>query len=252
MSNEDFARRFGLEGGEFYVTSPAPCPYLAGKRERKVFSYLSGGGASSTNALLTRRGFRRSQNIIYLPACEGCSACVPVRVVTSDFKMTKSRKRILTRNADLIRRIKAPRATGEQFSVLRGYLDDRHDDGGMADMTVLDYASMVEETAVDTMVVEYRLRDIDTGDERLIATALTDRLTDGLSMVYSFFEPDEAARSLGRFMILDHVSLAREFDLPYVYLGYWVEGSPKMDYKTDFQPLEKLAATGWVRMDRQT
>jgi leucyl-tRNA---protein transferase len=252
MSNEDFARRFGLEGGEFYVTAPATCPYLPGKRERKVFSYLSGAGASSTNALLTRRGFRRSQNIIYLPACEGCSACVPVRVVASDFKMSKSRKRILTRNADLIRRVKEPRATGEQFSVLRGYLDDRHDDGGMADMTVLDYASMVEETAVDTMVVEYRLRDNDTGDERLIATALTDKLTDGLSMVYSFFEPDEAARSLGRFMILDHISLAREFDLPYVYLGYWVQGSPKMDYKTDFQPLEKLAATGWVRMDRQT
>ncbi len=252
MSNEDFARRFGLEGGEFYVTAPATCPYLTGKRERKVFSYLSGAGASSTNALLTRRGFRRSQNIIYLPACEGCSACVPVRVVASDFKMSKSRKRILTRNADLIRRVKEPRATGEQFSVLRGYLDERHDDGGMADMTVLDYASMVEETAVDTMVVEYRLRDKTTGDDRLIATALTDKLTDGLSMVYSFFEPDEAARSLGRFMILDHISLAREFDLPYVYLGYWVEGSPKMDYKTDFQPLEKLAATGWVRMDRQT
>ncbi len=252
MSNEDFARRFGLEGGEFYVTAPAACPYLAGKRERKVFSYLSGAGASSTNALLTRRGFRRSQNIIYLPACEGCSACVPVRVVASDFKMSKSRKRILTRNADLIRRVKEPRATGEQFSVLRGYLDERHDDGGMADMTVLDYASMVEETAVETLVVEYRLRDTATGDERLIATALTDKLTDGLSMVYSFFEPDEAARSLGRFMILDHISLARELDLPYVYLGYWVQGSPKMDYKTDFQPLEKLAATGWVRMDRQT
>ncbi len=252
MSNEDFARRFGLEGGEFYVTSPAPCPYLKGKSERKVFSYLSGGGASSTNALLTRRGFRRSQNIIYLPACEGCNACVPVRIVTDDFKMSKSRKRILTRNADLIRRIKAPRATGEQFSVLRGYLDDRHDDGGMADMTVLDYASMVEETAVDTMIVEYRLRDAATGDERLIGVALTDRLTDGLSMVYSFFEPDEAMRSLGRFMILDHVALAGELGLPYVYLGYWVEGSPKMDYKTDFQPLEKLTTTGWVRMDRQT
>ena len=252
MSNEDFARRFGLEGGEFYVTSPAPCPYLKGKNERKVFSYLSGAGASSTNALLTRRGFRRSQNIIYLPACEGCSACVPVRVVANDFKMSKSRKRILTRNADLIRRIKAPRATGEQFSVLRGYLDARHEDGGMADMTVLDYASMVEETAVDTMIVEYRLRDHETGDERLIAAALTDRLTDGLSMVYSFFEPDEATRSLGRFMILDHICLAVELGLPYVYLGYWVEGSQKMDYKTDFQPLEKLAHKGWVRMDRQT
>lgn len=252
MSNEDFARRFGLEGGDFYITAPAPCPYLTGRKERKIFSYLGGEAASSTNALLTRRGFRRSQNIIYLPACEGCNACVPVRIVVNDFDLSKSRRRTLTRNADIIRRTRAPRATGEQFSVLRGYLDDRHGDGGMADMTVLDYSSMVEETAVDTMIIEYRLQDAETGDEHLVAAALTDRLTDGLSMVYSFFEPDEVARGLGRFMILDHVALARELDLPYVYLGYWVEGSSKMDYKTNFQPLEKLTNGGWVRMDRQT
>lgn len=252
MSNEDFAQRFGLEGGEFFITAPAPCPYIAGRQERKIFSYLGGEAASSTNALLTRRGFRRSQNIIYLPACQDCCACVPVRVVVDDFDLSKSRRRTLTKNADIIRRIRAPRATGEQFSILRGYLDIRHEDGGMADMTVLDYASMVEETSVDTMILEYRLRDAASGEERLIAAALSDRLTDGLSMVYSFFEPDEEARSLGRFMILDHVSLARELQLPYVYLGYWVEGSPKMEYKKGFQPLEKLTPAGWVRMDRET
>ena len=252
MSNEDFARRFGLEGGEFYITSPAPCPYLNGEVERKIFSYLSGDMASSTNSLLTRRGFRRSQNIIYLPACEGCSACVPVRIITDDFKVTKSRKRILMRNIDITRRITGPRASGEQFSILRAYLDARHDEGGMADMTVLDYASMVEETNVDTMVVEYRVPDPATGDDKLIAASLTDRLSDGLSMVYSFFEPDEATRSLGRFMILDHISFARELQLPYVYLGYWVNGSKKMAYKADFQPLEQLTRAGWVRMDRNT
>jgi len=252
MSNEDFARRFGLEGSEFYITAPAPCPYLKGQRERKIFSYLGGSAAPSTNALLTRRGFRRSQNIIYLPACEACSACVPVRIVVDDFKLSKSRRRTLTKNADIIRRIKSPRATGEQFSVLRGYLDSRHADGGMTDMTVLDYASMVEETAVDTMVVEYSLLEEATGAERLIAVALTDRLTDGLSMVYSFFEPEDDHRGLGNFMVLDHISLARELALPYVYLGYWVEGSAKMEYKASFQPLEKLANAGWVRMDRQT
>lgn len=253
MSNEEFARRFGLETGDFYVTAPAPCPYLPGKNERKIFSYLDGSGASSTNALLTRRGFRRSQNIIYLPACEGCSACVPVRIVVADFELSRSRKRNITRNADLIRRLAEPRATGEQFTVLRGYLDSRHGDGGMSEMTVLDYAAMVEETAVDTMIVEYRKPGLALDGEdisTLIGTALTDRLTDGLSMVYSFFEPDEAARSLGRFMIHDHVALAAELGLPYVYLGYWVEGSPKMDYKADFQPMEKLTHTGWVRMDR--
>jgi len=252
MSNEDIARRFGLDGSEFYITAPAPCPYLSGQSERKIFSYLGGAAAPATNALLTRRGFRRSQNIIYLPACETCQACVPVRVVVEDFDLSKSRRRTLTKNADLIRRLRPPRASSEQFSVLRGYLDSRHDDGGMADMTVLDYASMVEETAVDTLIIEYSLRDADTGEERLLAVALADRLTDGLSMVYSFFEPDEAHRSLGRFMILDHIALAREFELPYVYLGYWVEGSPKMEYKANFQPLEKLTHAGWVRMDRQT
>ncbi|MEX0644074.1 MAG: arginyltransferase [Parvularculaceae bacterium] len=251
MRKEDVTRRFGIEGGEFYITAPSPCPYLPGHAERKVFSYLNGASAPSMNAMLTRRGFRRSQNIIYIPACEACHACVPVRIVVEDFELSRSRKRVLSRNADIIRRIKAPRATSEQYSVLRGYLDARHDDGGMADMTVLDYASMIEETAVDTMLIEYSLREED-GEERLVACALSDKLTDGVSMVYSFFEPDEAGRSLGQFMILDHIALAREYSLPYVYLGYWVEGSEKMDYKQRFQPLEKLTASGWVRMDRET
>ncbi|MEQ1930274.1 MAG: arginyltransferase [Parvularculaceae bacterium] len=251
MRNEDIARRLGLETGDFFITAPAPCPYLAGRTERKVFSYLSGPAAPSLNAILTRRGFRRSQNIIYVPACDACQACVPVRIVVDDFKLTRSRKRTLGANADLSRRMKPAQATSEQFSVLRGYLDARHEDGGMADMNVLDYASMVEETSVHTMILEYAARDAHD-EERLVACALSDRLTDGLSMVYSFFEPDEEARSLGRFMILDHVALARDLGLPYVYLGYWVDGSPKMDYKASFQPLEKLTATGWVRMDRST
>lgn len=252
MSNEEFARRFGLEGGDFYITAPGPCPYLNGRRERKIFSFLGGEAASATNALLTRRGFRRSQNIIYLPACDACSACVPVRIVADDFKLTKSRRRTLTKNAEIVRRIKGPQATGEQFSVLRGYLDSRHADGGMADMTVLDYASMVEETSVDTLVIEYSLLNEASGEERLIAAALSDRLTDGLSMVYSFFEPEEADRGLGKFMILDHIALAQEWSLPYVYLGYWVDGSRKMAYKAEFQPMEKLTQKGWVRMDRET
>lgn len=251
MRNEDIARRLGLETGDFYITAPAPCPYLSGKTERKVFSYLHGPTAPSLNAMLTRRGFRRSQNIIYVPACEGCQACVPVRIVVRDFDLSRSRRRTLSKNADLLRRLRAPRATGAQYSLLRGYLDMRHAEGGMADMTVLDYASMVEETSVNTMMVEYSLRER-SGEERLVACALTDRLTDGLSMVYSFFEPEDEARSLGQFMILDHVALARDLDLPYVYLGYWVDGSSKMDYKRRFQPLEKLTASGWVRMDRET
>jgi len=251
MSNEDISRHLGIEGGEFYLTAPAPCPYLQGEMERKVFSYLGGENAPAINSLLTSRGFRRSQNIIYLPACDQCQSCVPVRIVVEDFEPSKSRKRILNRNGDLIRRLRKPEATSEQFSVLRGYLDERHGDGGMADMTVLDYASMVEETAVDTKIVEYSVDD-GKGEERLVACTITDQLTDGVSMVYSFFEPDESARSLGQYMILDHVNLARSLGLPFVYLGYWVAGSDKMEYKQRYQPLEKLTRSGWVRMDNDT
>lgn len=250
MRNEEVARQFGLDSGEFYITAPSPCPYLPGRTERKVFSYLGGAGAVDVNSALSKRGFRRSQNIIYIPACEACRACTPVRVVVADFAQSGSRRRTLNRNADLLRRLRPPRATAAQFSVLRAYLDARHGDGGMADMTVLDYASMIEETAVDTMLVEYSV-EAGGGTERLVACALTDRLNDGLSMVYSFFEPDESARSLGSFMILDHIRLAGELGLPYVYLGYWVDGSPKMDYKRLYQPLERLTPEGWRAMDER-
>jgi arginine-tRNA-protein transferase len=247
MRNEDVARRLGLEGGDFYITAPSPCPYLKGRMERKVFSYLGGPSAPTLNSVLSSRGFRRSQNIIYMPACDSCRACTPVRIVVGDFQPTRSRRRVLARNRDLIRKVKGPRATSEQFSVLRAYLDARHHDGGMAEMTVLDYASMVEETAVDTVLLEYRRRGRE-GDDRLLACALTDRLSDGLSMVYSFFDPEADARSLGAYMILDHVAFARELGLSYVYLGYWVDGSDKMDYKKSYQPLERLTAGGWTRM----
>lgn len=234
---------------EFYVTAPQPCPYLPGRLERKLFTHLTHEKPSALIDNLLKGGFRRSQNIAYMPYCEGCHACVSVRVLVDEFQPNRSMRKAMERNRDLVARRIAPSPTPEQYALFRDYIDARHFDGGMADMTVLDYAAMVEETAVDTMIVEYLSRGED-GEERLIACALTDRLTDGLSMVYSFFEPEEARRSLGQFMILDHVALAREFSLPYIYLGYWVEGSGKMDYKRSFQPLERLTASGWVRMDR--
>ncbi|MCI5044346.1 MAG: arginyltransferase [Aquisalinus sp.] len=229
---------------EFYLTSPSPCPYLSGRKERKVFSFLSGPTAPELNALLTQRGFRRSQNIVYLPACDTCSSCKPVRVVANEFEFSKSWQRIRNRNRDIRRVNAAPQATSEQFSILRAYLDARHSDGGMSDMTVLDYTSMIEQTAVDTLVLEYRQITPD-GEDRLLGCSLTDRLPDGLSMVYSFFDPDEEARSLGTYMILDHISYALELGLDHIYLGYWVDGSPKMDYKARFQPLEEWTSNGW-------
>jgi arginine-tRNA-protein transferase len=239
---------------QFYLTAPSPCPYLARQEERKVFTHLVGERAGELNDLLTHGGFRRSQSIAYRPACETCRACVSVRVVAADFKPSRSMRRIAERNADLIGDLRSPAPTSEQYSVFRAYLDARHRDGGMVDMTVLDYAMMVEDSHVDTRVFEYRRRGPDSGlngrgQGRLMAVALSDVLSDGLSMVYSFFDPEEAERSLGTFMILDHVERALTMGLPYVYLGYWVRGSRKMDYKGRFLPQERLMPAGWTRVE---
>jgi leucyl-tRNA---protein transferase len=239
---------------QFYLTAPSPCPYLPGKEERKVFTHLVGDRAPELNDLLTHGGFRRSQSIAYRPACETCRACVSVRVVADEFRPTRSMRRVLERNADVVGEMRVAVPTSEQYSVFRAYLDSRHRDGGMVDMTVLDYAMMVEDSHVETRMVEYRRRGPDTaitgrGDGDLLAVALTDVLTDGLSMVYSFFEPDHGYRSLGTFMILDHIARARRMGLPHLYLGYWVSGSRKMDYKGRFLPQERLMADGWKRAE---
>jgi arginine-tRNA-protein transferase len=239
---------------QFYLTAPAPCPYLPGREERKVFTHLVGRRALELNDLLTQGGFRRSQTIAYRPACEHCRACISTRIVVDDFRPGRTFRRIWRDNADLVGVMGANRPTSEQYSLFRGYLESRHADGGMVDMTVLDYAMMVEDSHVDTRIVEYRRRGPDTaikgtGTGPLHAVALTDVLADGLSMVYSFYEPDAQARSLGTFLILDHIARARAMGLPYVYLGYWVEGSAKMAYKARFQPQERLRPGGWQRTD---
>ena len=233
---------------QFFLTPGGPCPYLPGRTERKVFARLTGTLAQPLSEALTHSGFRRSQTIAYRPACEGCSACVSVRIVTEGFETSRSQKRILKRNADLTCDVVAAEATREQFALLRTYLDSRHAGGGMSDMGLFDYVAMVEETPVNTHIVEYRKRDADGKPGQLLACALTDVLRDGLSMVYSFYHPGEDGRSLGTQMILDHVRSAQVRGLPHVYLGYWVQGSAKMDYKSRFRPLEMLTREGWERL----
>jgi leucyl-tRNA---protein transferase len=237
---------------QFYLTSPSVCPYLPGKEERKVFTHIVGKRARDLNEILTQGGFRRSQTIAYRPACESCRACVSVRVLVDEFEPSANLRRVAKANRDLIGATMPNRPTSEQYSLFRRYLDARHTDGGMADMTVLDYSMMVEDSHVDTRVIEYRHRGIDsgitgrgTGD--LVAVCLTDEMADGLSMVYSFYDPALRDRSLGTFMILEHIARARRMGLPYLYLGYWVEGSKKMDYKARFTPQERLMPSGWVR-----
>ena len=239
---------------QFYLTAPSPCPYLPGREERKVFTHIVGRRARELNEILTQGGFRRSQTIAYRPACETCRACVSVRVLVDEFRPTASMRRVARENRDLVGTVAPNRPSSEQYSLFRRYLDARHGDGGMVDMTVLDYAMMVEDSHVETRLVEYRRRGPDTaingrGRGDVLAVCLTDVLGDGLSMVYSFYDPRHAERSLGTFMILDHIAQARAMGLPYLYLGYWVEGSRKMDYKARFVPQERLVAPGWRRVE---
>ncbi len=241
---------------QFFLTAPSPCPYIDGQFERKVFTHLVGERAPEMNDLLTQGGFRRSQNIAYRPACEGCMACVSVRILTGEFDPSRNMKRVLRQNADLIGAMHDAEPSTEQYSLFRSYLDARHRRGGMSDMTVLDYAMMVEDTHVNTKVIEYRRRGPDSfitgrGQGPLIAVALTDTMADGLSMVYSYYNPDIEDRSLGTFMILDHIQRARAAGLPHVYLGYWVNGSRKMAYKVRFKPQEHLGPKGWQRYEHE-
>jgi len=233
---------------QFFLTPGGPCPYLPDRIERKVFARLTGPLAQPLSEALTHSGFRRSQSIAYRPACEGCNACVSVRIIAGEFRASRGQRRIVRRNMDLIRRQAPAEATREQFALLRTYLDSRHSGGGMSDMGLFDYVAMVEETPVNTHIVEYRLADEADRPGMLMACALTDVLRDGLSMVYSFFHPGADARSLGTHMILDHIEAAKARGLPNVYLGYWVEGSVKMDYKARFAPLEALGPNGWERL----
>jgi leucyl-tRNA---protein transferase len=234
---------------QFYLTAPARCPYLDGQLERKVFTHLIGPKAPEINDLLTQGGFRRSQNIAYRPACERCQACVSVRILVNQFKPTTSMRRVLATNRDVISREHEAEPTSEQFSLFRRYLDSRHQQGGMSEMSVLDYAMMVEDTHVNTRIIEYRERVEGSGvgkTGRLLGVALTDIMSDGTSMVYSFYDPELEGRSFGTYMILDHVETARQRGLPHVYLGYWVNGSRKMAYKVRFQPQEHLQTSGWT------
>ena len=233
----------------FFVTSPSPCPYLPGKLERKVFTELNGPHAAELNDALGRIGFRRSQSVAYRPSCAACSACVSVRVVADEFVPNATQRKLIRRHADLDIAACRPWATDEQFALLRRYLASRHPGGGMVGMDEGDYADMVEQSPVDSYVVEYREPAANGRRGRLIGACLTDQQADGLSMIYSFFDADAASRQgLGNLIIMDHILRARAIGLPYVYLGYWVKGSDRMSYKTRYRPIEVLGPSGWTVM----
>jgi len=229
---------------QFYVTAPQPCPYLDGRMERKLFTSLQGDGAERLNDSLSKQGFRRSQNVVYRPSCAECSACLSARIRVADFTPNRSQRKILARGAGLRRMATSAWATEEQFVLFRRYLDARHADGGMADMDSFEFAAMIEETPVRTRVVQYQMPQPD-GRVDLVAVTLTDVFDDGVSMVYSFYDPELERMSLGTYAILDHIAMARDAGLPFVYLGYWVPGSPKMGYKAAFSALEVFKGGVW-------
>jgi arginyl-tRNA--protein-N-Asp/Glu arginylyltransferase len=228
---------------QFYRTPPMPCPYLPGRLERKLFTMLAGPDANLLHENLSEVGFRRSHGIAYRPRCDSCNACVAVRVRVADFQPTRSMRRVLARNAGISAQVGPTATKTDHFRLFQRYQIERHGDGGMARMDIAEYQAMIEETAVDTFLVEYR----DQRDE-LYAVCLSDRLRDGLSLVYSFFDPDAAAVSPGTYLIIWHIEEAKRLGLDYVYLGYWIANSPKMSYKSRFQPLEAYVAERWAPM----
>jgi len=215
-----------------------------------VFTELSGHHAGELNEALGRIGFRRSQSVAYRPSCVECHACVSVRVAANEFEPSATQRKLIRRHSDLEVTACKPWTTEEQFELLRRYLSVRHPGGGMAEMDENDFADMVEQTPVRTYVVEYREPSVDGRPGKLIGACLSDQQADGLSMIYSFYDPSlEGRKGLGTFIILDHILRAARAGLPYVYLGYWVEGSERMAYKAKFRPIEKLGRDGWKRFD---
>lgn len=227
----------------FFTTAPLPCPYLPDRLERKLVTELSGPGAESLHEALARSGFRRSHSIAYAPACPGCKACVPVRVVVREFTRRRTLAKLWRENADLAATRVPARATTEQYELFARYQQSRHPGSDMALMGFYEYSAMVEDSPIDTFMVEFRDRS-----GVLTAVCLADRTSDGLSAVYSFFEASGDRSGLGNFVVLWLIEQARKLDLPYAYLGYWIANSAKMAYKARFQPLERLGPNGWERL----
>lgn len=228
----------------FFATSPQPCPYLPDRYERRLVTDLSRRDAVAVHDALSQAGFRRSHTLAYTPICNGCTACVPVRVDVRRFRPDRTHRRVLARNADLTLLDVSASATKEQYVLFTAYQRLRHNHGDMAKMGYHDYQLLIEQTPVQTSILEVR-----DPAHSLRAVCIVDRICDGLSAVYSFFDPDLGRRSLGTFIILSLIDRSLQADLDYLYLGFWIAETTKMSYKARFRPLEGFTTAGWRPID---
>ena len=226
-----------------YLSAPHECSYLPGRQSSTLFADPQGPMDMATYSELLHYGFRRSGRMVYAPRCETCSQCVSVRIPVAEFVARRGQRRVLRRNADIEMRERPARFDPQHYELYRRYTAARHNDGEMANASAEEYLQFLHAPWCDTLFYEFLL------DGRLAAVAVTDLPSDGLSAVYTFFDPDLGARSLGTYAILRQIHQAHRLGLPYLYLGYWIADSPKMAYKTDFRPIELWRGGRWERLE---
>lgn len=224
---------------QFYVTKEMPCSYYANRKSRNLVPDPDIPMNMPIYNQLIRHGFRRSGKFSYRPYCNGCQACIACRIPVNDFMTSRSQQRCLKNNSDLSLSVIRAGFTEEYFDLYRRYLNSRHRDGSMADPGKEDYEQFLYCNWCDTRFLEFRI------DSNLVAVAVTDFVSDGLSAVYSFFDPELKKRSLGTWCILQQIDYAKQLELEYVYLGYWIENHDKMHYKTNFKPLQLYLDQQW-------
>lgn len=228
---------------DFYQDQPHACSYLEGRRARNIYPDPNKRPSKELYSQLIQHGFRRSGDHIYRPFCPECDACVPVRIDLRQFKPNRSQRRCLKANSDITMKVRPAEFRFEHFALYTRYLSGRHPGGGMDNPTTDSYINFLTSSWCDTAFVEFRLED------KLVAVAVTDFIIDGASAFYTFFDPDLPKRSLGTFAILKQIELTRNYGLSWLYLGYWIEESPKMRYKTRFSALEAYRSN-WHKLDK--
>jgi arginine-tRNA-protein transferase len=226
----------------FFATAPRACSYLP---ERSAVSVFADPHARLSPALyqqLAGFGFRRSGNDLYVPACTGCAECIPVRIPVQQFRRSRNQQKVWNRNGDVSLAILPAEYRDEHFRLYARYLRDRHPGGGMDQPTPDDYMNFLTSNWCETLFLEFRIADTP------VAVAVTDRLGNALSAVYTFFAPELPRRSLGTYSVLRQIEIARELGCEWHYLGYWIPGCGKMDYKNRFRPLQAYQHGKWCML----